>query len=252
MKTKNVLLSVMIGVTVGLTSCKQEAEVIPHTEHWEYELPNWQDLGYSDCGGTVQSPINIQTATTIKSTLGDISFNYNPFNYKIVDNGHTIQVNNTGVNTIQLNGAEFAFKQFHFHAHSEHKIDGHASALELHLVHQDDTNGNLTVLGVMLEEGDTDNTLISKVWGNIPTEKSKEISTTESINLNDILPVDKKYYTYTGSLTTPPCSQGLQWIVFKESVKLSRAQITAFTNIYSDNARPIQEINNRPVLEKTN
>jgi carbonic anhydrase len=248
MKTKQFFLAIMIG----FAGCTQEAEIVPHVQHWEYELPDWKSLGYSDCGGKVQSPINIQTTNTIKATLGDISFNYAPFNYKIIDNGHTIQVNNNGTNTIKLNGAEFAFKQFHFHAHSEHKIDGKASPLEVHLVHQDDSNGNLTVLGIMLEEGTTDNTLISKVWKNIPTEKSKEISTTESINLNDILPTNKKYYTYTGSLTTPPCSQGLQWIVFKESVKMSKAQIAAFTAIYADNARPIQEVNNRPVLEKTN
>ena len=170
MTTKQLVLVTLFT----FAGCTQEAEVVPHTQHWEYELPNWQSLGYSDCGGKVQSPINIQTATTIKASLGDISFSYTPFPYKIIDNGHTIQVNNNGTNTIKLNGANFSFKQFHFHAHSEHKVDGKSSPLEVHLVHQDDSNGNLTVLGIMLEEGTTDNLLLSKVWKKIYLAKNQK------------------------------------------------------------------------------
>lgn len=191
----------------------------------------------------------MDTAKTIKAILGDITFDYQDFNMKIIDNGHTIQVNGDGSSKISLNGSTFTFKQFHFHRHSEHTINGKASEMELHLVHIDDATGNITVLGIMLEE-DADNPFIEKVWANIPTTQKSEVTTTVSLNLSDILPADKKYYTYTGSLTTPPCSQGLQWILFKEPVKISHAQAVAFEKIYEDNARPTQPLNNRLVLEK--
>jgi carbonic anhydrase len=198
----------------------------------------------------VQSPIDIDTNKTIKTKLSDITFQYKPFNMKIVDNGHTIQVNTFGEpQTITLNGQSFAFKQFHFHRHSEHKMNGQSSDMELHLVHVDDATGNITVLGIMLKEGAT-NPTIAKVWENIPTAKKQEISTGVEINLTDLLPTNKNYFTYTGSLTTPPCSQGLQWIVFKEPIELSKDQVHAFEGLYEDNARPIQSTNNRPVLEK--
>jgi carbonic anhydrase len=233
-----------------LYGCTKTAEITRHDAHWEYEHPDWANIGYNDCGGNIQSPINIQTSETIKALLGDIQFNYSPFAFTIVDNGHTIQVMDKGGNTISLNGTAFTFRQFHFHAHSEHKIDGAASPMELHLVHQDAAK-NILVLGIMLEEG-APNPFVENIWKHIPTEKKKEIATTETVQLLDVLPANKSYYNYTGSLTTPPCSQGLQWIVFKNKVTLSKPQIERFTKIYHDNVRPIQPLNNRLVLEKTN
>lgn len=234
----------------ALNSCKKSGEFVkPEHIHWEYEHPDWAHEGFGDCDGKVQTPVNVNTALTIKSQLGDIVFDYKPFPMKIVDNGHTIQVNGDGKSKITLNGASFTFKQFHFHHKSEHTINGKASDMEVHFVHVDDATGNITVLGMMLEAGAA-NDLVSQVWANIPKTKEEEVTTTVTIDLNGLLPHDKKYYTYTGSLTTPPCSQGLQWILFKEPVEMSEAQVKAFEALYENNARPIQPLNNRLVLEK--
>lgn len=230
-------------------SCTQTGEFVRPTIHWEYENPNWAQEGFSECSQKVQSPIDIDTTKTVKADLADIQFQYSNFLMKIIDNGHTVQVNNNGVNQIVINGTVFKFKQFHFHHKSEHKIASQAADMELHLVHEDEVTKNLAVLGIMLESG-VENPFIKKVWDNFPSTKSNEITTSTTINLSDILPSDKRYYTYTGSLTTPPCSQGLQWIVFKERVRLSSAQIQAFSKIYENNARPVQPLNNRIVNEK--
>lgn len=242
-------ISFSIVLLFVMGSCTKTGKYVQPTTNWEYENPNWGSAGYGDCNGTVQSPININTEQTIKATLSDITFNYNPFQMKIVDDGHTIQVNGAGSNAIVVNGVSFDFKQFHFHHQSEHTVNGKASPMELHLVHEDPLTKNITVLGIMLEEG-ADNPFIQAVWENIPTTKKNEVTTAVTLNLADILPADTRYYTYTGSLTTPPCSQGLQWILFKESIKLSRDQIDAFARLYENNARPIQPTNNRQVLEK--
>lgn len=249
MKNSSILLMLLTVLTMT-NGCEESGEFAkPDKIHWEYEHPDWDQEGFADCAGKVQTPIDINTALTVKASLNDVIYDYTPFAMKIVDNGHTIQVNGDGKSKITLNGSAFTFKQFHFHHKSEHKINGAASDMELHLVHVDDATGNITVLGIMLEEG-AENPFIAKVWSNIPTTKETEVTTSVNLDLRDILPRDKKYYTYTGSLTTPPCSQGLQWILFKEPVEISSAQAKAFEALYENNARPIQPLNNRLVLEK--
>lgn len=240
---------VLIAVIAFLgVSCTRQGVFSKASPHFDYENPDWASLGYAECAGKVESPIDINTGTTIKVRQPDITLNYVPFNMKIVDNGHTIQVINTGNNNLIQNGTSFDFKQLHFHHVSEHAVDGVRTAMELHLVHQDPKTGVITVLGVFIKEGVTNNT-IEKIWNNIPAEKMKEISTTVSIDLNDLLPADKKYYTYTGSLTTPPCSQGINWILLKEPITLTKAQIETFARLYENNARPLQPLNSRFVLE---
>lgn len=247
---KKMVYLVLFVSSFTLYECKKSGEFLkPTSIHWEYEHPEWQNEGFGDCAGKVQTPININTANTIKSTLGDVAFDYKAFPMKIIDNGHTIQVNGDNASSITLNGQRFTFKQFHFHHHSEHTIDGKASDMELHLVHLDEASGNITVLGIMLKVG-TEHPLVGKIWANIPKTKEEEVTTAVSLNLSDILPSNKRYYTYTGSLTTPPCTQGLQWILFKEPVQISQQQADAFKAIYENNARPIQALNNRLVLEK--
>lgn len=243
---KNIAL---ITLTAFLwTNCNRQGEFINVPSHFDYERPDWASEGFSDCAGQVQSPVDINTGTTIKVKLPDLVLNYVPFNMKIVDNGHTVQVINTGNNSLVQNGVSFDFKQLHFHHVSEHAVDGVKAAMELHLVHQHSGTGVITVLSAFIEEG-AGNSTIEQIWNNIPAEKKKEIQTSVSIDLNNLLPADKKYYTYTGSLTTPPCSQGINWIVLKEPITLTKAQIEAFDRLYESNARPIQPLNNRYVLE---
>lgn len=217
------------------------------SQHWDYENPDWEGIGYSDCGGKVESPISIDTLKTVKAHLPDLNFNYNSFQFKIVDTGHTIQVVNPGNNKVIIGDTEFNLKQFHFHHGSEHAINGIKADMELHLVHED-MNNNLLVLAVMLKKG-LANTAIQKIWNHIPSLKEREEIISDQVDLNDLLPPNRKYYTYTGSLTTPPCTVGVDWVLFEDPVAISEAQIKKFTQVYENNTRPLQLLNNRFVLQ---
>jgi carbonic anhydrase len=247
--TKLHLLSILIPCFILISGCKKEEET---TQHWDYENTNWASLGYTDCAGTVQTPVDIVTSKTIKTPLEELAFNYNPFNISIVDNGHTVQVNKgSSVNKLTVDGVNYEFQQFHYHTHSEHAVDGSYHDMEVHLVHKDPVTGNLAVVAVFVEgEGTTENTFLNKYLSEFPAEEMIEDATATSINLDDILPLERGYYTYTGSLTTPPCTQGLRWIVLKEAVKASVQQIGQFEARHEINARPLQPLNNRFVLEK--
>lgn len=250
---KSILVIVIAGVL--LTACVEEEVTIErHSPNWDYESPIWQDLGYIDCGGIVQTPINIETAHTIKSAdLSDLTFNYNAFDIKIVDNGHTVQVNRDPAitNNMVIDGVMYDFLQFHYHTHSEHEIDGETDEMEIHLVHQDPITKNLAVVGVMLNaNGTTPNDFIESYLKSFPSTENNEVATTTSIDLDDLLPSNHNYYTYTGSLTTPPCSQGLKWIVLKDKVDVSVEQMQKFEETHHVNARPIQPLGGRTVLEK--
>lgn len=232
------------------TSCNDDVILVKETAHWEYENTDWENLGYSSCSGNSQSPVNIEKDKTLKSeNLPEVIFNYSDFEMKIVDNSHTIQINGLGANkSINFNEIPFEFIQFHLHHKSEHQINNEHSAMELHAVHQDQA-GNLLVLGFMIEAGN-ENQLIENVLNNVPEVQKVEIATGISINLSDILPDNKNYYTYSGSLTTPPCSAAVNFVIFKEPIQASSSQIIRFANYYSNNHRPIQPLNNRFVLEK--
>lgn len=168
---------------------------------------------------------------------------------KIVDNGHTIQVYGTENSSITVEGKEHQFAQFHFHAPAEHTINDKRYPLEMHLVHKEKGSDNLAVLGIFIEEGAKENEFLEKVFANIPDEKKSEIVTEVSLNLSDYIPPAQEHYTYTGSLTTPPCTVGVDWIVFRAPIQASKEQISKFSTVYSNNARPVQELNNRKVLK---
>lgn len=246
-------LSLFLIASLLITCKKDKAPTTEHEGdvHWNYENPNWGAIGFGDCLGKVQSPVNIDTSKTVKAKLNDIVFSYNPFNYKIVDNGHTLQINNNGNNSIFIDGMSYKFKQLHFHYKSEHEINNTQYPMEIHFVHLNDSTGNIAVIGVMVEEGSA-NAVIAKFWSNFPLVKEVEVTSQDLISLSDLMPLDQKYYTYVGSLTTPPCSQGLKWLVMKNKIQASSAQIDAFKAIYKNNARPLQPLNSRLVLEKTN
>lgn len=246
---------VFASMLVVVSSCKDETTTTQTTttQHWDYEATDkWTSEGYPDCAGTIQSPINIDTAQVIKADLPNVSLNYQPFNMNIIDNGHTIQVNNnTGLSSITYKGDKYTFAQFHFHCSSEHTINGAFAPMELHLVHKSST-GSLLVLGVFLQKGGTANPVLDKVFNHFPAKTEEVDSTSESIDLTGLLPADKKYYTYIGSLTTPPCSQGVDFILFKQPMMISDAQYDKFKAKYDHNHRPVQPINNRIVFEDNN
>ena len=221
--------------------------------HWTYEgergPETWGDLSadFRACSlGLEQTPIDLKGTITAQTGLVEASFQ--PMPLTILNNGHTIQVNLKQSNKLTLNGTEFNVAQFHFHRESEHKVNGESYDMEMHIVHQDPVTSNLVVIGIFLKEGDA-NPFLEKIWSLMPTVENKESISTDSINLIDAFPSDKKYYTYTGSLTTPPCSQGIDWIIIKEPMEISSEQIKKFSDIHPDNSRPTQPLNNREVIE---
>lgn len=234
------------------TSCERTVTVDKELAHWEYEHPDWQQMGYPSCGGNAQSPINILTnQTLVNENMPELVFDYTPFQMKIVDNGHTIQVNpSTEDNALYFNGVKYTFAQLHFHHKSEHQIDGDHKALELHCVHRDE-NSNLLVLTFMIQEG-MPNEFLEQIFQNIPEEKRVEMTTEIFLDLNEILPDNRAYYTYYGSLTTPPCTATVQFVVLKEPMIAGSDQISRFATFYFANYRMIQPLNNRLVLEKPN
>ncbi|MFC5410152.1 carbonic anhydrase [Larkinella bovis] len=240
---------IILILAISIGSCSKNEDVVtPEEIHWNYEHPDWQTQGFSECAGMIQSPVDIQTSTTIKADLPDLGFNYSAFPIKIIDNGHTLQVNNNGTNSVVYNGKTYAFKQLHFHYHSEHLLDGAASDMELHLVHQDPATGALLVVGYFLKKG-VANPLFESILSHWPKQKETEITTTTSIDLTTILPTDKRYYTYIGSLTTPPCTQGITFCILKAPLEVSGAQIDQFKARYDHNARPVQPLNSRLLYE---
>jgi carbonic anhydrase len=176
-----------------------------------------------------------------------VQFDYRPSGFRVVDNGHTIQVNVGAGNSIEVLGRRFELVQFHFHRPSEERIDGRQFDMVAHLVHKD-LDGRLAVVAVLLDRGSAQ-PLVQTIWNNLPLEKGDEVAAKGSIDLNALLPAERAYFTYMGSLTTPPCSEGVLWMVLKKPVQISAAQIGIFARLYPMNARPIQSASGRTIKE---
>lgn len=223
--------------------------------HWTYEGEKgpqaWGRLkpDFNVCAlGKRQSPINIEDGNTLQGPAEPVLFNYSPSNGTVVNNGHTIQVDVQGDNSITVRGGRYRLVQFHFHAPSEEQINGRRAAMVAHLVHRND-EGQLAVVALLLEPGAA-NPLIDKVWTYMPLEVNDRVRMPrELLNLNELLPLDQRYYQFMGSLTTPPCTEGVLWTVMRQPLQISNAQLKLFTQLYPNNARPVQALNGRPVRE---
>lgn len=234
------------------------AEKSAHAAHWTYEGPtgpdNWgeMDKKFGTCSlGKTQSPIDIPADSVPAAPLDPIKFDYQTSPLKIVDNGHTVQVNYAPGSSITVGGKKYELLQFHFHKPSEEKLNGKSYAMVAHLVHKD-AEGKLAVVGVLLETG-ARQPLIQAVFDNLPKEKEKETPVPGvAIDISALLPADRSYFTFQGSLTTPPCSEGVTWFVLKNPTKVSRKQIAKFGRVYSMNARPVQPLNGRTIKASTN
>jgi len=208
---------------------------------------HWGDLGSQNAAcklGREQSPIDIRGAEEGKAE--PIEFNYQPSPLNIINNGHTIQINYAPGSKISVDGKEYEVVQFHFHHPSEEKVQGKTYDMVAHIVHKD-SEGHLAVVAVLMQTG-KENPLLRSLWLHLPVTPGKEQSAGDvSINVADLLPATKGYYTFAGSLTTPPCSEGVRWFVLKSPVEVSPAQLAAFANLYPHNARPIQPTNGRQI-----
>jgi len=223
-----------------------------HPPHWSYEgkegPQNWGQLdpAYATCAsGHAQSPIDIADAKLAE--LLPLEFQYNSATLNIINNGHTIQVNYAPGSRLTVGDKTYTLKQFHFHHPSEERINGRDFDLVAHLVH-DDGSGHLAVVAVLFKQGKS-NPLLDAVWRNIPPHMERAVDMPSvRINVTDLLPGDTSYYTYRGSLTTPPCSEGVTWYVLKNMSTLSADQVAAFAKLYPHNARPIQPRYDREIL----
>lgn len=229
----------------GSTGARAKARNEPakHEPHWDYQgeggPEHWAELKpeFAKCAsGTRQSPIDIRDGIGVQ--LDPVLFDYKPSGFKVLDNGHTIQVNVTAGNTIEVTGRRYELLQFHFHRPSEERIGGRQFDMVAHLVHKD-LEGRLAVVAVLLERGST-HPLLQQVWNNLPLEKGDEVPAKGMIDLNALLPAERGYFTYMGSLTTPPCSEGVLWLVMQKPVPLSPEQVNIFARLYPMNARPLQ------------
>lgn len=196
--------------------------------------------------GKRQSPIHIEESNTLRGPAEPLQFNYSPSNASVLNNGHTIQVDVSGENGITVRDSNYKLLQFHFHRPSEEQIDRQHFAMVAHLVHQN-SEGQLAVVAVLLEPG-TANALINKVWTYMPLDTNDRVRMpTGLLNLNELLPQDQRYYQFMGSLTTPPCTEGVLWLVLKQPTTLSPEQIKLFSQLFPHNARPIQPSHGRVV-----
>ncbi|MEA9393915.1 carbonic anhydrase [Lelliottia amnigena] len=226
-----------------------------YASHWSYEgegaPEHWGalDEAYKTCqSGMNQSPVNIDS--TIKAHLTPLKTHYIDGPVTLTNNGHTIQVveKPDTADTIMLDNQAWALQQFHFHAPSENTIHGKKFDMEMHLVHKN-AEGALTVVAVMFDKGAA-NAELDKLWGIMPGQAEQSATLETKLDLNKLLPKNKTYWRFSGSLTTPPCSEGVTWIVLKNPMTLSAAQLEKFTHtMHHNNNRPVQSLHGRVVVE---
>jgi carbonic anhydrase len=238
---------------------KTQAVSLPHdAPHWDYQGEGgprfWGKLDpdFSLCEkGQNQSPIDI--AKTSPATMPKLRSNFSPAKLQIVhhehvadeiNNGHTIQINYTEGDTLTIGDTNYELIQFHFHSPSEHTIHGKHYPMEVHFVHKS-PSGNLAVVGVFIEQG-AHNKAFDPIWANLPKQKGVESHFEHvHVDVDNLLPHSHTSYRYDGSLTTPPCSEGVKWIVMKSPIQLSKEQIRTFTSIIKGNNRPVQPLHQR-------
>jgi carbonic anhydrase len=220
--------------------------------HWSYDgeagPEHWGELSpdYALCStGQEQSPINIPAAAPLNPA--NLTYSYLPSSLTILNNGHTVQVNYDAGSELVIKGERYQLVQFHFHAHSEHTLDGHAAPLELHLVHSN-AQGALAVVGVWIESGG-ENAAFAPIMSHLPASESPAQTVPgEQVDAQRLLPTERTYYRYNGSLTTPPCAEHVTWLMLKTPVEISAAQIGAYTALFDHTYRPTQPLNGRSFL----
>jgi carbonic anhydrase len=223
-----------------------------HGTYWSYEgesgPANWSKINvdWAKCSsGRRQSPIDIRDG--MKVNLEQIGFDYHPSSFNEIDNGHTIQVTVGGGNFITVGNQTYELQEFHFHRPSEERINGRGTEMVIHLVHKS-AEGKLAIVAVLLERGKA-NELIQTVWNNLPLEKNEVVAPSIVLDLLQALPEHREYYTYMGSISTPPCTENVLWMVMKQPMQASPAQMALFSRLYPLNARPVQSSFGRVIKE---
>jgi len=252
------LSMIAVSAIILSTGCVSHNEHMEHSKvhkaHWGYKgdvaPSHWSSLNenFAMCSkGNTQSPINITPSQDIN--LDALGLNYDTQSSSVINNGHTVQVNIKKGSTLVIDGQAYELKQFHFHTPSENNINSKSYPLEAHFVHAS-KDGKLAVVAVMFEYGE-ENKVLNKIWSKFPLKLNhKEELELSASDIYSILPSNKDYYKFMGSLTTPPCSEGVKWNVFKTSVTISKEQVKKFFDIFEHtNNRPLQDINSRVISQ---
>lgn len=195
--------------------------------------------------GREQSPVDFQAARPEK--IRQIRFGYQPAPSRIINHGHSIQVNSDGQSNIEIGETSFILQQFHFHSPSEHAVKGRHSPMEMHMVHSS-ADGELAVVAVFLEIGE-ENDALAAVWDHFPAEPGPgHVDEELTVRTAALLPPSTTSYRYTGSLTTPPCTEGVRWIVLSDPLTVTQEQHETFRALFPDNSRPEQPLGDRQIL----
>ncbi len=227
-----------------------------HAIHWGYTGPggprHWGDLAPENISckiGKNQSPIDLRDNAAVGTTgLPQLDIVYRDVPLKVLNNGHTVQVNYPLGSYIKVGGHRYELMQFHFHTPSEHKKEGFNYPMEVHMVHKDG-DGNLAVMGILFQEGE-DNETLDTLLSHLPRDIGKQhIHRGATLNPVGFVPGNTEFYKYSGSLTTPPCSEGVYWMVFKQPIQASAEQIQQMNELMGENSRPVQQTNSRAVLK---
>jgi carbonic anhydrase len=248
MKAQSRLAGLLLA-SLALSSAAQEGG---HPKHWGYDgevgPEHWQqfeaDFGLCSSGRN-QSPIDLRNF--IEADLPRIVFDYKPGGNQVVNNGHAIQVDYKPGSKITVDDTDFELKQFHFHSPSENTINGRSFPMEAHFVHAD-AKGNLAVVALMFEES-ASNKLLEQVWPHVPKVEDGKAELDPLVSATDLLHADRDYYRYEGSLTTPPCSEGVRWFVLKRTANADIGQLLMVREVLGHaNNRPVQPVGARAVL----
>ncbi|MBX9838501.1 MAG: carbonic anhydrase family protein [Silvanigrellaceae bacterium] len=217
-------------------------------EHGPKEWGNLEPATKPCSVGKRQSPIDINSSNIKENkSLPNLMFSYVSAPLKILNNGHTIQMNYPKGSKITIGGNSYDLLKFHFHTPSEHAIKGKRTELEVHFVNKN--ADGLAVVGVLLKKGKK-NSALAGMFSNLPNKQGEVTVDKETMNPIELIPKDKDYYTYPGSLTTPPCSEIVTWYVVKDQIEVSEDQIKNFKKIFAMNARSLQSLSQRIVEEK--
>lgn len=247
-----------LALVCGLVACQSQGTTATKAEaspkaHWSYAggtgPQHWGDLSSEYVlakTGKHQSPIDIATSRTTPSSAAPLVVDYHATSLEILNNGHTVEDDYHSGGTLTVDGHVYKLAQFHFHSPSEHTLDGKHAPLEMHLVHKD-ASGKLAVIGVMIQEGKAHPEL-AVLWQHMPTEPGrKEAVEGVQVNASNLLPGNLASYRYSGSLTTPPCSEDVSWFMLQTPIEASAGQIAAFRKVISGNNRPTQPLNGRAI-----
>lgn len=246
---------VVFGVVLGMGCAHEPAALEAHpttahaAAHWSYEgaggPEHWAELDpqFAACGvGTHQSPIDIPASAEPHAL--DVTFAYAPSPLVEVNNGHTVEVDYAPGSSLVMDGTTYDLAQMHFHAPSEHTLAGRSFPMELHLVHKS-AGGELSVVGILLGEGE-ENPAFREVLSHLPEEPGAQVTDPEiAVDPAVLLPAARTAWRYEGSLTTPPCTEGVHWAVMSTPVMLSTEQIAVFTRLYPHDNRPVQPLHDR-------